>query len=111
MRAFVYKRDQYERAVATVFVRKPPFFLRKDVSMELLKRGLATVYEGKTGGEFGGPLMEDAYRAAELMAKKKKRGMWSVERAGIFGFGKREALETPMAYKERIRQEAKKQWL
>lgn len=104
VRAFVYRRDQYERAVATVFVRKPPFFLRKDVSMELLKRGLAVVYDAKRGAEFGGPLMEDKYRTMEYLAKKKKLGIWSYERKGFFGFGKREALETPMAYKGRIRQ-------
>ena len=104
VRAFVYRRDQYERAVATVFVRRPPFFLRKDVSMELLKRGLAVVYDAKQGAEFGGPLMEDKYRTMEYLAKKKKLGIWSYEKKGFLGFGKREALETPMAYKERIRQ-------
>ena len=104
VRAYIYKRDQYERVVATAFVRKPPFFLRKDVSMELLKRGLATVYEAKTGAEFGGPKKEQAYKAAEAVAKKKRVGIWSVGRAGFFGIGKREALESPKAYKDRIRQ-------
>ncbi|KAK1758250.1 hypothetical protein QBC47DRAFT_399156 [Echria macrotheca] len=105
VRAYVYKRDQYERVVASVYVRKPPFFLRKDVSKELLKRGLATVYESKTGGEYGGPVMREVYNAAQETAKRKRKGMWSVERAGFFGIGKREALETPRAYKDRIRKE------
>jgi endonuclease YncB( thermonuclease family) len=103
VRAYIYKRDQYERIVATVFVRKPPFFLRKDVGKELLNRGLATVYESKTGAEFGGPAMEQSYKIAEAVAKKKKKGMWAVEKAGFFGFGKTDALETPRAYKERIK--------
>ncbi|KAK4451465.1 putative endonuclease LCL3 [Podospora aff. communis PSN243] len=103
VRAYIYKRDQYERIVATVFVRKPPFFLRKDVGKELLNRGLATVYESKTGAEFGGPAMEQSYKTAEAVAKKKKKGMWGVEKAGFFGFGKKDALETPRAYKERIK--------
>ncbi|KAK0656827.1 nuclease domain-containing protein [Cercophora newfieldiana] len=103
VRAYIYKRDQYERIVATVFVRKPPFFLRKDVGKELLKRGLATIYESKTGAEFGGPAMEKSYRTVEAVAKRKKKGIWSVERAGFLGFGKKEALETPREYKERIR--------
>lgn len=103
VRAYIYKRDQYERIVATVFVRKPPFFLRKDVGKELLKRGLATVYESKTGAEFGGPAMEQAYKAVEATAKRKKRGMWGAQKTGFLGFGKKDALETPRAYKERIR--------
>ncbi|KAK0632557.1 hypothetical protein B0T14DRAFT_417563 [Immersiella caudata] len=103
VRAYIYKRDQYERIVATVFVRKPPFFLRKDVGKELLNRGLATIYESKTGAEFGGPAMEQSYKTAEAIAKRKRKGMWGVEKAGFFGFGKKEALETPRAYKERIK--------
>jgi len=103
VRAYIYKRDQYERIVATAFVRKAPFFLKKDIGKELIKRGLATVYESKTGAEFGGPEIEKAYKAAEAVAKRKKKGMWAVGGTGFLGFGKKEALETPRAYKERIK--------
>ncbi|KAJ4290128.1 putative endonuclease lcl3 [Collariella sp. IMI 366227] len=59
VRCYIYKRDQYERVVATVYVRQPPFFFpRKDVGLELLRAGLAVTYEGKTGAEFGGERME-----------------------------------------------------
>ncbi|KAK0730815.1 hypothetical protein B0H67DRAFT_478951 [Lasiosphaeris hirsuta] len=105
VRAFIYKRDQYERVVATVFVRKPPFFFRKDVGLELLKRGLATTYEAKTGAEFGGVLMEDKYKSVEAWAREKGRGMWAQEKpAGLFGFGKKQEIETPRQYKDRLRQ-------
>lgn len=103
VRAYIYKRDQYERVVASVFVRKPPFFIRKDVGMELVKRGLATTYEAKTGAEFGGPRMEAKYKAAEEVARRKKRGMWSLEKPGLFQFGKKTEFETPKAYKDRMK--------
>lgn len=103
VRAFIYKRDQYERVVATVYVRKPPFFLRKDVGLEMLKRGLATTYEGKTGAEFGGPKMEETYKAAEAAARMKGKGMWSTQKAGVFGSRKAQELESPMAFKKRMK--------
>lgn len=103
MRAYIYKRDQYERVVATVYVRRPPFFLKRDVSLELLKRGLATIYEGKTGAEFGGEKTEQAYRDAEETAKRKKKGIWSLDGRNFFGFGKKEVFESPKAYKDRMR--------
>ncbi len=49
VRAYIYKRDQYDRVVGTVWVRRFLFF-RKDVGLEMLKRGLATTYEAKSGG-------------------------------------------------------------
>ncbi|CAJ2502003.1 Uu.00g048560.m01.CDS01 [Anthostomella pinea] len=72
VRAKIYKRDQYDRIVATVFVRR--FLIRRDVGLEMLKRGLATTYEAKTGAEFGG--LEEKYKAAQAKAKDKKRGIW-----------------------------------
>jgi hypothetical protein len=123
VRAHVWRRDQYERAVATVYVRRPPFFFpKKDVGLELLKRGLATTYEGKTGAEFGGPELEAKYKAVEALARKKKKGMWALEGAGtkgngmgggLFGLGRKkessvqggsQPFETPKAYKDRLRQ-------
>lgn len=58
----------------------------------MLKAGMATVYEAKTGAEFGE--LEAEYRAAEEKAKKAKRGIWS-----------REGLESPREYKNRTRDE------
>ncbi|KEZ44567.1 hypothetical protein SAPIO_CDS3599 [Scedosporium apiospermum] len=99
VRAHIHKRDQYDRVVATVYVRRGgifsflfPFFLHRDVGLEMLKRGLATTYEAKSGVEFGG--REKAYKAAEAKAKAKKVGMWSM---------KASEFESPRAYKARIR--------
>lgn len=88
VRAYIYKRDQYERVVATVWVRR--FLFRKDVGKEMLKAGLATVYEAKMGAEFGE--FEEKYRKAEEVAKRKKLGMWA---------GKAKDYESPRDYKTR----------
>jgi len=88
VRAYIYKRDQYERVVATVWVRR--FLFRKDVGMEMLKAGMATIYEAKMGAEFGD--FEDKYRKAEEKAKSKKIGMWA---------GKLADYESPRDYKTR----------
>ena len=97
MRAHIYKRDQYERVVATVRVRRW-LVLRRDVGLAMLRRGLATTYEAKTGAEFGG--LEDKYRAAEEKARRARKGMWSGQRWG----GK---VETPREYKTRVASEEK----
>ncbi len=88
VRAYIYKRDQYERVVATVWVRR--FLFRKDVGKEMLKAGLATVYEAKMGAEFGD--FEEKYRKAEEVAKRKKLGMWA---------GNAKDYESPRDYKTR----------
>ena len=88
VRAYVYKKDQYDRAVATVYVRRG--LLRRDVGYRMLKLGLATVYEAKTGIEFG-PGLEDKYRKAEWWAKTRRKGLW--ESANDKDF------ETPRDYK------------
>ena len=107
MRAYIYRRDQYDRVVASVRVRRatPLFFLpRRDVGLEMLRRGLATTYEAKTGAEFGGPAMERRYRAAEEEARGKGRGMWAAEkRGGLFGLRKGKEVESPRMYKDRMR--------
>jgi endonuclease YncB( thermonuclease family) len=90
-----------------VFVRRPPFFVRRDVGLEMLKTGLATTYEAKSGAEFGSKKTEARYRAAEEEARRKGRGMWSVEKGGFFGFGRGKELESPREYKERVRMEEK----
>lgn len=89
VRAKVYRRDQYDRIVATVYVRR--FLFRRDVGLEMLKSGLATTYEAKTGAEFGG--LEEIYKAAEAKAKAQKCGIWS---------GRRKHFESPRDYKTRM---------
>ena len=59
--------------VATVWVRRQ--FFRRDVGKEMLRVGLATVYEGQRGAEFG--TFEREYRKTEEWAKAWKRGMWA----------------------------------
>ena len=91
-----YKRDQYDRAVGTVYTWR--MFIRRDVGLEMLKRGLATVYEAKSGAEYGGK--EEKYRKAETKAKSKGVGIWA--RKG-WPFQRKEAnVETPMEFKKRM---------
>ncbi|KAL9126154.1 MAG: hypothetical protein Q9217_004750 [Psora testacea] len=89
VRAYIYRRDQYDRAVATVYVRK--WLLRRDVGLQMLKKGLATVYEAKTGAEFGA--LESKYRTAEKWASLRRMGMWG---------RKKGAFESPRNYKTRM---------
>ncbi|PHH92345.1 hypothetical protein CDD83_7833 [Cordyceps sp. RAO-2017] len=86
VRAYVYRRDQYNRVIATVYVRR--FLFRRDVGLEMLKQGLATTYEAKTGAEYGG--RREAYEKAEAQAKRKRKGIWA---------GKASAFESPRDYK------------
>lgn len=72
--------------MATVYVRR--FLLRKDVGLEMIKRGLATTYEAKSGAEFGG--RKEVYERAQAKAKQKRMGMWS---------GKPSEFESPREYK------------
>ncbi|KAI1006932.1 putative endonuclease [Podosphaera aphanis] len=88
VRAYIYKRDQYERVVATVWVRR--FLVRRDVGREMLKAGLATVYEAKSGAEFGE--FEKKYRMEEEAARKRKVGIWA---------GNPKLFESPREYKTR----------
>ncbi|KAJ5718920.1 uncharacterized protein N7483_010002 [Penicillium malachiteum] len=99
IRASVHRHDQYNRVVASVSVRRAfdfPPFRRRDVSYEMLKRGLATVYEAKVGAEFGGEAMEKKYRRAEWWAKKRSKGLWKdYKRIGS-------DWESPREYKTRM---------
>ncbi|KAL2849168.1 hypothetical protein BJY01DRAFT_211162 [Aspergillus pseudoustus] len=99
VRAYLHRPDQYQRAVATVYVRRaldfPIPFRRRDVSYEMLRRGLATVYEAKSGSEFGGKAKEEKYRSAEWWAKVKRNGMWK-------GFRRNKEWESPREYKTRM---------
>lgn len=62
----------------------------------MLKKGLATTYEAKSGAEFGG--LEAEYKAAEAKAKAQKLGIWG---------GKPEHFESPRDYKTRMNAEGK----
>lgn len=93
VRAYIYKRDQYNRIVATVYVRR--FLIRRNVGLEMVKRGLATTYEAKSGGEYGG--LKAVYEKAEAKAKRKRKGMWS---------GKPSEFESPREYKSRYQGQA-----
>ncbi|KAH7123866.1 hypothetical protein B0J11DRAFT_530096 [Dendryphion nanum] len=98
VRAHVYRRDQYDRVVARVTIRK--WFGRKDVGLEMLRNGLATVYEAKTGSEFG--TFEQCYRDAEAKAKADRVGMWKQPSALDRLRGKTEKTpESPREYKNR----------
>lgn len=65
--------DQYNRCVARAAYWSWLSGWR-DISLEMLKEGLAVVYEGKTGAEFDG--REQIYRFHEFVAKSRKKGMW-----------------------------------
>ena len=112
VRARLWRKDQYGRVVASVRVRRgwfPPWW--RDVALEMLRRGLATVYEAKSGAEFGG--RKEDYVAAEERARRAKVGMWT-ERGGVWRRilgGGEEAVETPMEFKRRMgrEEEAKKE--
>ncbi|KAF2869344.1 putative endonuclease LCL3 [Massariosphaeria phaeospora] len=98
VRVYIYKRDQYDRVVAQVFVRK--WLLKKDVGLEMLKTGLAAVYEAKTGSEFGD--FEQRYRDAEKKAKEQQVGMWA--KPTLLGRLRGESTnsaESPREYKNR----------
>ncbi|KAF2196835.1 SNase-domain-containing protein [Delitschia confertaspora ATCC 74209] len=99
VRAYIYRRDQYDRVVASVHIRKQLF--KKDVGLEMLKRGLATIYEAKSGAEFG--KSEQVYRSAEEKAKQDKVGMWSKPSliARLVRGDTAKKIETPREYKTR----------
>lgn len=99
VRAYIYRRDQYDRVVAIVFVRKRLF--KRDVGLEMLKKGLATVYEAKTGSEFGS--FEKRYRQVERKAKSNRVGMWSQPSLWARLRGEKgKELESPREYKTRM---------
>ena len=93
MRAYVLKLDQYDRAVATVYVWK--WLWRRDVSLRLLKVGLATMYEGHQV-PYHSQKHEERYRKAEAKAKARKKGIWSIGKA---------KFESPRQFKARMGQE------
>lgn len=106
VRVYPYRQDQYNRVVCSVSKRRW-FFFKSDVGLNMLKRGLATVYEAKFGSEFGN--REEEYRAAEETAKNRKVGMW--QDPGLVGrmLGqKKGSVESPREYKTRMAEHEKK---
>lgn len=117
LRVYLYRRDQYERVVASVYIRTWGGLSRKDVGLVMLDKGLATVYEAKFGSEFGN--QEDTYRHAEAQAKRAGLGIWKGHSGFGIGGGERtgwlawilgsdrtsQPLETPRMYKERMKEE------
>ena len=99
VRAYPYRQDQYNRVVCSVYKRRWGLF-RSDVGYNMLKSGMATVYEAKFGSEFGN--REAEYRAAEERAKQRKIGMW--HEPGLVGklLGKKGSFESPREYKTRM---------
>jgi endonuclease YncB( thermonuclease family) len=96
-------RDQYARAVCSIsygpFSSVPfplPSFLKKDLSAELLKEGLAVVYRQR-GAQYDGMYRE--MEGWEAQAKMKRKGIWS----------KKGEVELPHQYKARAKmQEAER---
>lgn len=70
--------DQYGRAVAKVQTRRSlkafPPFSKKDLSIELARRGFATLYTGR-GAEYDGN--KELLESKQKKAKRKGRGVWS----------------------------------
>lgn len=67
--------DQYNRVVARVLMRN--FILTHDLGEEMLKRGMAVVYEVQAGSEFDG--QERVYQNAENRAKASRKGLWGLK--------------------------------
>ncbi|GMM33611.1 Lcl3 protein [Saccharomycopsis crataegensis] len=68
--------DQYNRVVSKVLIKKWGV-ITKDVGEEMLKNGIAVVYENQAGSEFDG--QEAIYRRCEKKAKQQKLGLWGVQ--------------------------------
>ncbi|SJX61870.1 uncharacterized protein SRS1_12854 [Sporisorium reilianum f. sp. reilianum] len=98
--------DQYKRLVATPYVWDAPYIFGKtNVSLAMVKQGLATVYRS-AGADYGRATWWakvwrksttglSALERAETKARRQKIGMWSL--------GKK--LESPEEYKRRMKGE------
>lgn len=80
--------DQYNRCVARAMYWSW-WGGWKDIGLQMVKEGLAVVYEGKTGAEFDG--REKIYRFYEYLARSRKQGLWIQKK-----------VETPGEYKKKI---------
>jgi endonuclease YncB( thermonuclease family) len=73
VKVHILQRDQYGRAVASVF--KQSFFGRTYMDEVMLKSGLAEVYLGR--GAVYGPKGRDYYLKLEERARNHRTGIWS----------------------------------
>jgi endonuclease YncB( thermonuclease family) len=78
----IYQVDRYKRLLSTIFLNG------KDISLAMIKAGLAEVYRGP---EPGNPY-KPQYHAAEETARSVKKGMW------VLG----DKYESPRAYRKRV---------
>ncbi|KAH8925996.1 SNase-domain-containing protein [Atractiella rhizophila] len=88
----LFSKDRYGRVVGMTYIRRFPWLWRTNVSEEMLKAGLATLYE-QDGAQYGGSL--ERFKQLEATAKQKGRGMWAKP---MWGKG---AYESPAEYKRR----------
>ncbi|PVU88619.1 hypothetical protein BB561_005758 [Smittium simulii] len=84
------KIDIYNRVVAVVYIKNFWFFNR-DISSEMIKAGMATIYEGRDIAYHSGL---NSLVLEEMKAKSNKIGIWSQSKKN---------LESPRDYKTRIR--------
>jgi len=76
VRVKLFARDQYSRVVGMVYVssfRLFPLRFHFNLSIEMLRRGLAVVYR-QGGAEYGGMLKE--FEMEEKKAKRARKGVW-----------------------------------
>ncbi|KAK7032442.1 putative endonuclease lcl3 [Paramarasmius palmivorus] len=89
------QRDQYNRIIAHVSVKHRFLPWGSSLAVEMLREGMAGVYE-QAGAQYG-PGGKEEFLRIEAEAKAARRGMW---KSGLSG-------ETPAEYKRRY-QEGKK---
>ncbi|CAA19124.1 mitochondrial nuclease Lcl3, implicated in DNA repair [Schizosaccharomyces pombe] len=76
VRIIPLKIDRYARLVAGVqYYPIPHFFWKKDIGPQMIRKGLAVVYEGSDGVFC--PTKKECLLALEIVAKKKKLSLWS----------------------------------
>jgi endonuclease YncB( thermonuclease family) len=90
VRIKLLRRDQYNRAVAKVFVKGWLPFSKHDLTLRLAEQGYGTLYTGG-GAEYDNK--RDLIEKKIELAKKKKRGIWK----------NGSTFETPAEYKNRVK--------
>lgn len=97
--------DQYKRLVATPWVWRAPYiFGRTNVSLALVRKGLATVYR-QTGAEYGSAtfLSRLFFKASTGLGRLERAETWARRRRlGIWSLGKKH--ESPADYKKRMKE-------
>ncbi|KDQ10882.1 hypothetical protein BOTBODRAFT_163388 [Botryobasidium botryosum FD-172 SS1] len=87
-----HRVDHYGRVVSTVYYRPTPESPYVNLSLEMVRKGLACVYT-QYGAVYGAE-GKDQYMEAQQEAQREQRGMWA---QGL------EGIETPAEYKEKQR--------